>query len=93
MALGRCGWGWLIFGMPPSEVAAHPADESGEQHELFFMCDDLAKTMTELKAKGVEFVGEVSEQPWGTLVMFKAPGAGEMGLYEPKHPKAIDLRH
>lgn len=87
------GRGWLIFALPPAEVAAHPAeDESEHKHELFLMCDDLKQTMQDLKAKGVEFVGEVSEQPWGSLVNLKVPGGGTMGLYQPKHPLAITLK-
>lgn len=84
------GRGWLIFALPPAEVAAHPTEDVDEQkHELYLMCDDLAKTTAELKKKGVEFVGEVSEQRWGSIVTLKVPGSGTMGLYQPKHPVAI----
>src|SRR5437867_6827467 len=75
------GRGWLIFALPPAEVAAHPAEhESDQKHELFLMCDDLKKTMADLKAKGVEFIGEVSEQRWGSLITLKVPGAESMCL-------------
>jgi len=55
------GGGWLIFALPPGELAAHPADEGG-RHELYLMCDDVHATIDELKAKGVEFSGPVSDE-------------------------------
>lgn len=82
------GRGWLIFGLPPAEVAAHPAEgEEAGTHELYFMCDDIKKTVAELKAKGVEFTKPVSDQGWGLLTTLKIPGGGEIGLYEPRHPR------
>ena len=84
------GRGWLIFKAPPAEVAVHPADEDGK-HELFLMCDDLDATVRDLHAKGVK-TGSVSEQPWGRLTHIVLPSGEELGLYEPKHPKAIDLK-
>jgi catechol 2,3-dioxygenase-like lactoylglutathione lyase family enzyme len=81
------GGGWLIFGLPPAEMGIHPTMGKGrEYHELYLMCDDLAKTMAELKEKGVKFKGKVHEQPWGSLIVMKVPGGGEMGMYQPKHP-------
>ena len=79
------GGGWLIFALPPAELAAHPADEGG-RHELYLMCDDIEKTIEELEAKGVEFSGPVSDQGFGRLTAIKLPGGGELGLYQPKHP-------
>jgi catechol 2,3-dioxygenase-like lactoylglutathione lyase family enzyme len=81
------GGGWLIFMAPPSEIAMHPQAES--RHELYFMCHDIGKTIDELTARGVEFVGPVSEQSWGFMARFKVPGAGEIGLYQPKHPSPL----
>ena len=84
------GAGWLIFRMPPAELAVHPSDgPSG--HELYFLCDELETTMSELRAKGVEFTHPVSEERWGRLTSHRLPGGGEVGLYEPRHPLAIDL--
>ena len=80
------GGGWLIFGLPPSEVAVHPA-ESGGRHELYLMCDDIHATVEELTAKGVEFTRPVSDVGWGVLTAIRVPGAGELGLYEPRHPR------
>jgi len=82
------GQGWLIFALPPAEMAAHPSEESG-QHELYFMCDDVNKTVAELKRKGVEFAGPVNDHGWGLLTTMKIPGGGEIGLYQPRHPVAI----
>jgi catechol 2,3-dioxygenase-like lactoylglutathione lyase family enzyme len=84
------GGGWPIFKLPPGELASHP-DEHGGRHELYLMCDDVHATVAELKSKGVEFVGEISDQGWGLLTTLKLPGGGELGLYEARHPKAIDL--
>jgi len=79
------GGGWLIFRTPPAEVAVHPADTPGT-HELYLMCDDIEATVAGLTAKGVEFTTPVTDQGWGLMTTLKVPGAGTMGLYEPKHP-------
>jgi catechol 2,3-dioxygenase-like lactoylglutathione lyase family enzyme len=84
------GGGWLIFKIPPAELAVHPSDGPAG-HELYFMCDDLEATISDLQAKGVEFAEDVSEERWGRLTRFRLPGGGEVGLYEPLHPVAIDL--
>jgi catechol 2,3-dioxygenase-like lactoylglutathione lyase family enzyme len=83
------GRGWLIFALPPAEVAAHPADDADDngRHELYLMCDDIQKTVADLRKKGVEFVGDISDQRWGILARVKIPGGGEIGLYEPRHPR------
>jgi predicted enzyme related to lactoylglutathione lyase len=82
------GGGWLIFALPPGELAAHPA-EGEQRYELYFMCDDLEGTMAELRGKGVEFTRPISEERWGRLCTFAIPGGGEMALYEPRHPSPI----
>ncbi|NGN63536.1 extradiol dioxygenase [Streptomyces sp. A7024] len=84
------GGGWLIFKLPPAEVAVHPTD-GDPQHQLYFMCDDVEATVAELSAKGVEFTAQVSDQGWGRLTSLRLPGGGEVGLYEPLHPVAYDL--
>lgn len=83
------GHGWLIFALPPAEAAFHPADENG-QHELFFICDDLTAEMTALAEKGVH-CSEVQEARWGSITKLRLPGGGEIGLYQPKHPTALNL--
>jgi catechol 2,3-dioxygenase-like lactoylglutathione lyase family enzyme len=81
------GGGWLIFQLPPAELALHPA-EGMPGHELYFMCDDVETTMQELRARGVEFTQGISEERWGRLTRFRLPGGGEVGMYEPRHPRA-----
>lgn len=83
------GHGWLIFKLPPAEVAVHPAE--AESQELFLMCDDLERTVAELTAQGVEFVKAVQEERWGVLTSIRLPGGGEIGLYQPRHDTAYDL--
>lgn len=83
------GGGWLIFRSGPSELAIHPTGgDSPQHHEIALMCDDLAATVAELGSRGAEFAGDVAEQQWGYTVSLRVPGAGEMLLYQPKHPVA-----
>ena len=82
------GSGWLIFALPPAELAAHPTDER-PHHELYLMCDDIHATVAELTAKGVEFTREVTETGFGLITAFALPGGGELALYEPKHPSPL----
>ena len=81
------GGGWLIFALPPAELAVHP-EASGGRHELYLMCDDIHATVAQLQAEGVEFTSPVTDQRWGLLTSLKLPGGGELGLYEPRHPLA-----
>ena len=81
------GGGWLIFALPPAEVAVHPT-EGAEQHEFFLQCDDLDATLTDLAERGVGLADPVSEQPWGRLCALRLPGGGRLGLYQPSHPTA-----
>ena len=81
------GHGWLIFALPPAELAVHPTD-ADPHHDLYLMCDDLDATMAELAGKGVE-CGPVTEQRWGRVTTVPLPGGAELGLYEPRHPTAI----
>jgi hypothetical protein len=83
------GGGWLIFKLPPSEVAVHPTDGQGS-HELYLMCDDVNATVEQLAASGVR-CGEVSDEGWGLLTSIRLPGGGGLGLYEPRHPRATEL--
>jgi hypothetical protein len=79
--------GWLIFKLPPAELGVHPSD--GPAHELSLMCDDLDATIAELGAKGVQFVGEPTDEGWGIAVKMLLPGDVEMLLYQPRHNTAI----
>ena len=82
------GGGWLIFALPPAELAAHPAEGDGHK-ELYLMCDDIGATVAELSDKGVEFTGPVSDEGFGLMTAMKLPGGGELGLYEPRHPTPL----
>ncbi len=78
------GGGWLIFALPPAELAVHPAAGDG-RHELYLMCDDIHATLAELRAKGVEVARGVSDQGWGLLAAIRLPDGGELPIYEPRH--------
>jgi len=80
------GHGWLIFALPPSEAAFHP-DESNGRHELYFMCDDLTATLAHLNSAGVH-VSDTHEERWGILAHVTLPGGGQIGVYQPRHPRA-----
>jgi catechol 2,3-dioxygenase-like lactoylglutathione lyase family enzyme len=82
--------GWLIFKLPPAELAVHPSD-GATSHEICLMCDDIDGTVAELRAKGIEFNGEPERQSFGTTIVMLLPGGVEVLLYEPMHPLAIDL--
>ncbi|GLQ50903.1 VOC family protein [Dyella flava] len=84
------GHGWLIFALPPAEVALHPSDENGA-HELYLMCDDLKTEVASLAEKHVE-CSEIQEARWGSIAKIRLPGGGEIGLYQPKHPTALNLK-
>ncbi len=81
------GHGWLIFALPPAEVAVHPAEDD-DRHELYFMCDDLRAEISTLREKGVR-CSEVQEARWGSVTKIGLPGGSEVGLYQPKHPSAL----
>ena len=81
------GGGWLIFALPPSEVAVHPTEEE-EQHQLYLLCDDIEATARELEQKGVALKRPFDEPRWGRVTAIALPGGGRIGLYQPKHPLA-----
>ncbi len=88
--------GWLIFQLPPAELGIHPAGDPGSgapsgHHELYFMCDDIEATVAELQAKGVTFTTPIEDQGFGRIARLQVPGAGEIGLYQPRHATAVDL--
>jgi catechol 2,3-dioxygenase-like lactoylglutathione lyase family enzyme len=83
------GGGWLIFKLPPAELAVHPSDEP-TRHELYLMCDELEPTLEGLRSRGVDF-SDVSEERWGRVIRVRLPGGGDVGIYEPRHLLALDL--
>lgn len=93
------GRGWLIFQLPPAELAVHPSsghsappneDDGVAGAALYLMCDDLKSTMKELQSKQVKF-SPVEEPQWGTVTTFPLPSGARIGLYQPKHPTALKL--
>jgi catechol 2,3-dioxygenase-like lactoylglutathione lyase family enzyme len=93
------GHGWLIFGMPPAEAACHPldpGDATAQPHgmldsHVYLMCDDLDATIAALAEKGVNCTA-VQKENWGVRTTIRMPSGGEIGLYQPRHPVAYNLR-
>jgi len=81
------GGGWLIFALPPAEIAVHPTD-GPPQHELYLMCEDIEAAVAELTERGVVTEGGIADQGWGLLTTIRLPGGGPLGLYQPRHPIA-----
>jgi catechol 2,3-dioxygenase-like lactoylglutathione lyase family enzyme len=87
------GDGWLIFDLPDAEMGCHPAEKDGGQSvpsgtpDISFYCDDIHKTVAELKAKGVEFTEDVADHGYGLVTHFKMPGDFEVQLYQPRYKR------
>jgi predicted enzyme related to lactoylglutathione lyase len=81
------GGGWLIFALPPAEVAIHPTEEQ-DHHELYLLCEDIEATVMELEQRGVPIKRPFDEPRWGRVTEITLPGGGRIGLYQPKHPLA-----
>src|ERR1700730_100577 len=81
------GGGWLIFALPPSEVAVNRNEEEDRQ-ELYLLCDDIEATAQELERLGVPLKRPFDEARWGRVTEITLPGGGRIGLYQPKHPLA-----
>ena len=93
------GGGWLIFALPPAEVGIHPSDDERRQPHggrqllgsvLYLMCDNLPALVKSLKGKGVS-CSPAEEEDWGIKTTIQLPSGGEIGLYQPTHPTALDL--
>ena len=86
------GGGWLIFGLPPAEVAVHPSDSDGT-HELYLMCDDINAFVAAMGSHDVA-CSPVLNRGWGLLVELRLPGGGNLGVYQPRHarPKSLEVR-
>jgi len=81
------GHGWLIFALPPAELAVHPSDEN-DVHELFLMCDDVQAFIAAMEEKHVK-CSPIDEQRWGSITRLTLPGGGKLGVYQPKHPSPL----
>jgi hypothetical protein len=89
------GHGWLIFKLPPAEIALHPAEDKSDAHKMlpagfYLICDDLQATIKSLEAKKVKCTA-VTKERWGILTTIQLPSGGELGLYQPLHPTALHL--
>lgn len=82
------GHGWLIFGLPPSELAVHPSTDS-QHHEIYLMCDDINAFVQQVNGWHQYQVacGEIQDQGWGLLVELTLPGGGKIGVYQPRHAR------
>lgn len=79
------GDGWLIFALPPAELAVHPHETSGA-HEFFLMCDDISTTRADLISEGVTCT-DIQDEGWGLLSSFVLPGGSQIGFYQPRHAR------
>jgi len=96
LAATDVGDGWLIFDLPEADMGCHPADpkegaRSGT-HDISFYCDDIERTVAELKARGVDFSGPVTDRGYGLVTHFKVPGNFEVQLYQPRYSKGPSAR-
>ena len=79
------GRGWLIFGLPPAELAVHPSSENG-RHEIYLMCDDIRKFVEQMSKAKVP-CSAIQDEGWGLLVQLTLPGGGQLGVYQPRHAR------
>lgn len=86
------GGGWLIFGLPPAEVAVHPSDKN-DVHEFYLMCDSIEAFVEEMKKHNID-CRPVQDQGWGLLTQITLPGGGKLGIYQPRHarPKTMEAK-
>jgi catechol 2,3-dioxygenase-like lactoylglutathione lyase family enzyme len=82
------GHGWLIFELPPAELAVHPADANGG-HELFLMCDDVEAFMARMSERGIA-CSDLQHERWGLVTRLTLPGGGALGVYQPAHPSPLN---
>lgn len=81
------GNGWLIFGLPPAEVAVHPSEEN-DVHEFYLMCEDIKAFIAEMGRRGVA-CSPAHDQGWGILTQVTLPGGGKVGVYQPRHARPV----
>jgi len=79
------GDGWLIFSLPPAELAVHPSEENNI-HEIYFMCSDIHAFIAALAEQGVA-CDPPQSQSWGELTHIPLPGGGQLGVYQPHHAR------
>ena len=84
------GHGWLIYGLPPAEIAVHPG-EKNDVHEIYLMCDDVEAFVGEMQSRGVA-CSPVQALGWGMLTQVQLPGGGRLGVYQPRHARPKPMR-
>ncbi|HEY7420198.1 MAG TPA: VOC family protein [Ktedonobacteraceae bacterium] len=84
------GDGWLIFKLPPAEIAVHPTDGEG-RYEFYLMCDNIEQTLEDLTARGVIISQPLRDQRWGLLASIQLPSGSDLSIYQPRHPIAYNL--
>jgi hypothetical protein len=84
------GGGWLIFGLPPAEVAVHPSEEN-DVHEFYFMCEDVDALVAELTSRNIACT-PVEDQGWGLMTHMQLPGGGKLGIYQARHARPKPVR-
>lgn len=84
------GEGWLIFGLPPSEVAVHPSEEN-DHHELYLIADDIQAFAAAMGKRGID-CSPLQDLGWGILTQVKLPGGGKLGVYQPRHARPASAR-
>ncbi len=78
------GGGWLIFKLPPSEMAFHPSEK--EYHELYLICDDIKQFVAEMKKNNIKCT-EIKNEGWGLATVITLPGGSDLGIYQPQHSR------
>lgn len=81
------GGGWLIFALPPAEIAFHPSDEP--MHQLYLMCDDVDDFIAKMKKHDLK-CSTIEEQRWGSVTYLTLPSGASLGVYQPKHASPLD---
>jgi len=81
------GGGWLIFALPPAELAVHPTDAGKPGQEIYLLCTDIETTMKELESRGIAVERPFYDRDWGRLGFIHLPGGGKLGIYQPRHPQ------
>jgi hypothetical protein len=80
------GGGWLIFGLPPAEIAVHPTDGEGGTHELYLMCEDVEQLIAQMTERQI-VCGPIENRGWGLLTNVTLPGGSQLGVYQPRHAR------
>lgn len=83
------GHGWLIFGLPPAEVAVHPAEQNG-RHEFYLLCDDVDRFVADMARRSVA-CQPVRRERWGAVTQITLPSGGRLGVYQPAHPRPAPM--